>query len=443
VDLSLAEFFTSAISQARGFLLFKGDISGPLKKLSLSGEGQIENGLLRLTSLETPVEKINGPFDIKNWLIRLKSIDGDLAGGRTTIDGTVDLFLDRFPKLDVSVGLNGNKLKIFPFQMVKVRGKVNAHGESMPYDVDGKILIDSALNREKIANNRSQSARSALYTPEVSRVGLSELSLFKLNISATALGNVIVQNELLDVEARGDLQIVGTIDNPRPLGKAQAIQGKLLFKDRMFQIQSGAVDFDSTIQINPRFDLSAVTELNNRKIQMFASGRLDKMKIEFSSNPPMSENEILSFLALGTTSEDTQRVGAMNQAAYQQSEAASLVLHSLDFNREVQNKTGLQIGVDQSVDPNAGINAFSRATDTTTNAASPKIVIKRSLGKRVDISAGSTVGVGQNTQREVNAELKVTNGLSVIGVWDSFEGADTASQNRSYGVDVKLQKRFK
>jgi hypothetical protein len=54
------------------------------------------------------------------------------------------------------------------------------------------------------------------------------------------------------------------------------------------------------------------------------------------------------------------------------------------------------------------------------------------------------VGIGTNNQREVNAELHLTPGFSLLGVWDNFETLDTESRNRnSYGLDIKLQKRFK
>jgi len=44
----------------------------------------------------------------------------------------------------------------------------------------------------------------------------------------------------------------------------------------------------------------------------------------------------------------------------------------------------------------------------------------------------------------VNAEVSVLNGLSVIGVWDSIEGATAEDPKRnSFGVDLKVQKRFK
>jgi translocation and assembly module TamB len=136
----------------------------------------------------------------------------------------------------------------------------------------------------------------------------------------------------MDLEAKGELKIVGNIDNPKPLGTASVVQGKILFKDRTFQVTNGVMEFDNPAVINPRYEVLAVTEVANRRIQLFSTGRLDDQRFEFSSNPPMAEPEILNLLALGVTGDDTRRFRSNDRSSYEQGEAASLVLHSLDFN---------------------------------------------------------------------------------------------------------------
>src|SRR6185437_9235907 len=99
--------------------------------------------------------------------------------------------------------------------------------------------------------------------------------------------------------------------------------------------------FDNPNVINPQFNLTATTDVSNTKIQIYASGRPSKPKVDLTSNPTMAESEILSLLALGNAQTDaSKRIGniASDRSAVQQGEAASLLLQSLDFNREVQEK---------------------------------------------------------------------------------------------------------
>jgi hypothetical protein len=445
MDLSVAEFVTSAIEKSDGVAELDLRIAGTAKAPIITGEGQVKRGSIRIRGLDTPIEDINGDFDLADGTLSLDGFDSDLASGRATLDGTLDFFLTKWPTMDLEIGLNGNKLKVFPFQVAKVRGKLEVQGKERPYQISGRVLVENAITREKIANARGPGLRAVQYMPQASTLASGTIPLFQLDIGVSAPGNVIVQNELMDLEAKGDLRIVGTLDNPRPLGTASAVQGKILFKDRVFTIQSGTMEFDNPTVINPRYEVLASTEVMNRRIQLFAAGRLDSRnpRIEFTSNPPMAESEILNLLALGVVGEDNRKFRSNDRSAYEQSEAASLVLHSLDFNREVESKTGFQIGIDEAVDERTGTSVFSRST-TTENAAAPKIVIRRQLGNRVGVSAASTVGVGSSIQREVNTEVRVTNGLSVIGVWDTIEGATAQEPKQSsFGVDLKLQKRFK
>ena len=441
LDISILEFLTSALSQASGLASLSFKLSGELKAPLLDGSATLSGGTVRIPALETPFENVMGTLQIEQSVITVKSLEADLASGRVFTAGSIELFTNKYPKIFLSGTLAGNRLKVFPFQIAKVRGKINVKGDSLPYLVSGNVLVDSAISREKIFMNQEQGLKMAQYTPPRTNTRESDYPLFKLNIEVNAPGNILVQNELFDAELKGNLTLVNTLEAPRLLGHAELIQGKLTFKDRVFQIQSAGAEFDNPTVINPIFNLTATTEVNNKKIQIYASGRLDKYKVDFTSNPVMAESEILSLLAIGITNEDAKKLHAGDLSAYQQGEAASLLLHSMDFNRDVKDKTGLQIDIDEAVNEQAGSSIF-QPTSKSENAAAPKIVIKRQIGQKIDLSVGSTVGVGTNNEKEVNAEVHVTPGFSMIGVWGSLEDPTTQLNNTSYGVDLKVQKRF-
>ncbi len=442
-DVGIAEFFTSVVQRSGGQADLRLSISGSVKAPVFSGRVALDSVALRIPSIDSALENLTGSVVVKQGLLQLQNIQGDLSTGRVSANGEILLHADRAPEINVLAKLNGNRIKVFPFQFVKVRGDLNVAGKSIPYLVSGNLMIDQALSREKIMRQKQGDTLKAVQylpprRPELER---SE-SLFQLGIQTQADRGIIVQNDLFDAELRGKLQILNTIEAPRLFGTIEMVQGKLLFKDRAFQVQSAKVDFDNPAVLNPVFNLSAWTDVNGTKVQLYAAGRVDRWKIDLTSNPVLPESEILSLLALGYTSSDGRRIRAGNRSVMEQGEAASLLLHSLDFNRDVENRTGLQIELDESLNTQSANSVFRRQSLNDTGA-SPKIVIKRRLGKRVDVSYGSTVGVGSNTQRQVNAEVKVTPAFSVIGVWDNYEGVDIKDSRTSYGVDFKLQKRFK
>ncbi len=443
LDASISEFFTASVLQASGAGVLDYRLGGRLGSPTIEGRTQLADVMLRVSGVESPFENVSGTISLRQNRISVDDVEGDLAGGRVSANGAIEVFPDRYPLLQLGGNVQGSRLKVFPFQFVKLRGKATVKGTEPPYAVDGNFLVESALSREKVLNqNQGPTLKAARYTPAggVGREG--DFPKFKLDIEVRGDQGILVQNDLFDAELKAQVRVVNTIEAPRLLGTAEVVQGRMSFKDRTFTIQSAQVQFDNPAVINPAFNMTSTTEVGGTKVQLYASGRMDNYKIDLSSSPVLPESEILSLLALGVTTDEVRKLRSGDRSAYEQGEAASLLLHSLDFNRDVQNKTGFQIQLDEAVTTQPGTSVFRPRTDTE-GTTSPKIVIKRRIGKKVDVSVGSTVGVGTSSQKQVNLEYHVTPGFSINGVWDSQEGLATKEPQTSYGVDLKVQKRFK
>jgi translocation and assembly module TamB len=451
LDNSIVEFLTPTVIQALGTSALDIHIGGRLKEPLISGRAQLGGGSFRISSLDSTFENVSGSLQLKQNEVSIQNLQADLGGGRIGAHGKILINGDRYPEVNIKLLLNGPRIKVYPFQYAKLNGNIGVHGTELPYVVDGDVVVLSALSKEKVLNQKKTGAglKSLQYAPPPTKQGESNsYSKFKLNIAVEAPRDIFIQNDLFrDVQAKGSFTIVNTLETPRILGTAEVIQGQLLFKDHVFQIQSATATFDNPTVINPSFNLSANTEVNGIKIQLFASGRIDsnRMKIELASNPAMQEQEILSLLAVGLTSSDAKKLNSSDLNAVQQGEAASLVLHSLDFNRELEDKTGFQVQLDESVNRYQGVSAF-RPQSQADAAAAPQITIRRKLGDRFSLSAGSTVGAGTNKANQINLDMSVSPDVSVSGVFNNYGtygASETQPVQNSLGVDLKFQKRFK
>lgn len=444
VDLAVSEFLSSSIRKASGIAILDLRVAGTIKDPDVSGTALISGGEVQIDGWESPFEKMTGTLRLQDNKVAIKDLKTSLAGGRVITTGQVELHASQVPTLDIFSVLSGSRVKVYPFQHLLLHGNVRVHGSKLPYNVDGDLIVDSGLSKEKILDRPGALTREfSKYMPLEGTVGATDRPIFNLNIHAKADKGIVVQNDLFDAEMKGDITVLNTIAQPRLLGTAEAIKGKLIFKERDFEIQSAHVHFDNPTVLDPSFDLTASTTVNQVAIQLFASGKPSSFKPDFTSNPPMQPAEILQLIALGFTSEDMQRLKTDDRTVVEQGEAASLLLHSTGFNREVKEKTGFEVGVQESIDAQSQSSAFSPENIGDTSAA-PKIVIKRKLTKNVDLSVGGTVGVGTRSEQEVNTEVRVTPGVSVIGVWNQFSGeSEDQGQDYSYGVDLKFQKKFK
>jgi len=133
----------------------------------------------------------------------------------------------------------------------------------------------------------------------------------------------------------------------------------------------------------------------------------------------------------------------------QRGEAASLVLHSLDFNRDLEEKTGFQVKLDESLNNRQGTSVFTPLSQADT-AAAPQITIRRQLNQRLSLSAGSTVGIGTNKSNQLNMDYLVNKNFSLTSVFTNYGNSGTSdiqsstqTTENSFGLDLKFQKKFK
>jgi autotransporter translocation and assembly factor TamB len=452
LDASIAEFFSSSIGGVSGTAALDLSLGGTLKDPTIFGKAVLNGVSLRVPSVESPFENVTGTMQLRQNILRVQNVEGDLAGGRVSADGTISLHADRYPEVALKGQVSGSKLKVYPFQYVKTHGGVSVTGDKVPYQIEGALVVDSALTHEKVLGQKQGGGSKALqYTPPPTPERGSDYPKFKLDIDAVAERGVLVQNDLFNCELKGHVKIVNTLEAPRVVGTAELLSGQMIFKDRTFQIQSADANFDNPTKIDPAFNMTANTEVNGVKIQLFTSGRLSDYKVEMTSNPVMPEPEILSLLALGMTSSEAKRFSPGDRSVFEQGEAVSTLLHSLDFNRDIESKTGIQIQLDESVNPQIGASAF-RPQSQVDSTTSPRVVLRKPrvieiFRKPVDVSAASTVSSGgtSGTRLEGNAELHLSPGLSAIGVITNQTSgtADTQERSTSYGFDMKWQARFK
>ncbi len=125
---------------------------------------------------------------------------------------------------------------------------------------------------------------------------------------AVGVGNdVRVQGGPVDIGAKGDLTVGGTIGSPTVLGELDSTGGTLSFY-RTFNIQyPTTVSFDGTGVI-PNIDALATTTVDNPQtdVTLHVTGPATQLNIAFDSNPSYSREQIVGILvgaqALGAVS---------------------------------------------------------------------------------------------------------------------------------------------
>ena len=154
-------------------------------------------------------------------------------------------------------------------------------------------------------------------------------------------------------------------------------------------------------------------------------------QIRLSSTPPLSEEDLISLLALGiVSSTQTTQLNAEEQQRHSQYQIGSALYNQSAINKEIQERLGLEIVISSAVDDTRVV---------------PMATVSRKLTKDLTASYSQTIGENHN-----NAKLryKLNQNVTAIGSWDSGEKSQQQTNTPSnesesiLGVDLEYRVEF-
>jgi translocation and assembly module TamB len=159
---------------------------------------------------------------------------------------------------------------------------------------------------------QSLSLKASSFLPPQQAQLLSPSLAIDANIDMT--NGILIKNKILEGEARGSLLVEGSPEQPILSGKLNIQPGsKLIFKDKPFDIQTATVQFQGTKDINPDIYISASARVSDYDISLLVQGLAKNLTITPTSQPPLSQNDIFTLLALGVTNQANQSLSSDTQ----------------------------------------------------------------------------------------------------------------------------------
>lgn len=210
-------------------------------------------------------------------------------------------------------------------------------------NVNARIEIGGTVNYPKIKGEVY--ANSALITlpfapaeePPPPEGGAKPLDL---NLSVTGSQGIWLRNADADIELKIENLNVRMQQNVLFLsGRLETIRGEYRFADRRFDITEGQLTFTNAAVINPELNLSAQTELSDEartRVFLKVGGSALQPKLSFSSEPSMSEQDILTMISVGMKLDGESNGDLTDQVINRGADYLSNMLGGM-----IQKKTGL------------------------------------------------------------------------------------------------------
>lgn len=337
-NLSLLRLLYREIEHSDGNAVVNLTVRDSWDEPEIAGEIRLENGEIKINDIPQKFSALNGALDFNRERIVVDSLAGDVGGGGMKLSGRVQLVRFLPGEFSTRVAFDNVTVRYPPGLVSTLSGELYYDGDASEQNLSGDVLIKRALYDKRV-EWKSMLLETFKGFSQKRKMEIGWIGETQLNIRFHGKDNILIQNNLAKIPIEVDAFIRGTPSQPQLLGRLEARTGVAYFRRNDFKIQHASVDFVDPNRINPVLDIQAETRVREYTIRMAVSGAADRAVVSFVSDPPLSETDVLSMLALGKTSADLKGKGA----EVGMSEAASLATGQYQdiFERRARSLTGL------------------------------------------------------------------------------------------------------
>ena len=319
-DIGKFRNFVPKASEMRGRVNGNFQFSGSTSKPVISGELQLDGGLVKIPQYAT---------ELKNIRLRLsahRSGQIDIDGNIGTPDGNLDAkgALHLAPtRLDLRLaGKNmliadsktmmvsispDFRITIDPASGIAVKGKIHVPKANISIpDTSGGVEISKDV---VIVNEETKKKPLAAVEPPVP---------LNADIEITLGDKVYFKNKDVNIRLKGGMTILERPNRPLAArGVIEVASGVYELYGQELDIKRGKATFTGGSIANPTIDVLALRDIDRKNIKVGAAvtGTVERLQLKLTSTPKMPDSAILSYLLFGRPPDGTMDNEALLQTA--------------------------------------------------------------------------------------------------------------------------------
>ncbi|HEX7668897.1 MAG TPA: translocation/assembly module TamB domain-containing protein, partial [Polyangiaceae bacterium] len=472
-DLAALSRFVPQADRVAGTLAGQLGVNGTWPKLVTRGRFTLTKGELALKGAPVTLTDMDVAVAIDSDEVRIERAKASVGGGTLDVRGSLPLsgltlgagraaITARNVSLPLMDGARGAADADLALAWQPSRADAGSGERTLP-KLTGDVTVRSFRYTRKMTvaadldslTKRGHRTRFESYDPE------NDVIDFDVRIRAPR--PLEIDNDLVEAKlalAEPGLELSGTnqrfgVRGELDIGKG----GRIRLRRNQFEITQGVVRFDDDERIAPRVDVTAVTEYHRYddtlaapgaaapgssgagasgsgasgataggrwRITMHAYGDADTLRVDLTSEPALSQDDIFLLLTLGLTRAELDR-------AQSATAGGSVALEAL----------GTLTGADEVVTETIPvIDEFKlgSAYSSRTGRTEPTVTIGKRLAQR--IRAYVTSGLSESREVRSNLEWRLSPKVSVEGSYDNVNDISSSSLG-NLGADVRFRLEFK
>lgn len=417
VDLRLVEPFLPSLERLLGRAEIAASIGGTVDAPVLAGSAEFADVRFGVKELPLSVRALQARVEFSQNRALVQDVQGFLNEGSLRARG--DLRLDAQGLQHAELGLDLSEVSV-PLRdglPGTFSGALLMAGKPGAYQLGGALELSRLRYTQDLTlESLIRDVRQPRLAPGTGKA----VEWLKLDVGVDLGSDVRLENNLARARLVGKLKLSGTNVAPLLTGTVETDAGaQAFFRNNTYAIGRGQLVLSS---LEPTFDLSARSQVREYLVNVKAFGRLDDPNLSLTSEPALSQVDILSLLTLGFMARERVSSGTATGLAAEALFAASGLDRTVN---QFLNST--EVLKDQQVRISTTYNEF-------TGQAEPSVTWEAGVVSerfRVGITQPVT---GRGTRAQV--EYRFNDRVSAKGQWDN-QIRDVGIGNP--GVDLRFR----
>jgi translocation and assembly module TamB len=448
IDLGVLLGVVPKLERSTGVLSGSLSVRGKLATPDVSGSLQVRGAEFAVHGWPSDLTDVNVVIQVDANDAHITQGTAKFAGGSLNVAGSAPITASGLGAATASIAARNIRLSpaagisaAIDADLEVAQGSQSTGPESLPR-VTGEVDVLSFEYTRPI--NLEASAFGGVVKRTNIDVYDPTLDAFKVDISVKSKSPLRIKNNLAEISLGIDstsVLVTGTDQRFGLRGDLKALPGgRFHLRANDFDVRQGTIRFEDPTRIVPAVDVTAVTEYRRYtetaagagtgtgglwRITLHAYGDVDHLRLDMTSDPPLSQEDIVLLLTIGMTRAEVDQLQAGSLGASAALEALATVS-----------------GADKAVKaafPVIDDFRFGSAYSPQTGRTEPQVIVGKHLTDNVRASVATSVG--EDEELRANIEWRLNQRLGVQAAYDNINDV-SSSVVGNVGIDLRWHLEF-
>ncbi len=356
-----------AVADPEGKLDIRLELVGRPGAPELRGGAQLSAGKVSVPALRQTYAPIRASASLSPDALRIESLELGAGEGFARISGSIGLTAGLPSSADLRLRADSLQLGERRGLSARVDGDLWLHGPLASLALQGSLKL--SRGRLSIADAEERLMREIRVRglpsaePGPARDERSSMlpSVSELDLEVEVQRNSWIRSDGTALDVEGAVRVQRTAQGePSYAGTLHVVRGTYSVQGRDFEIRSGSATFSGGSELDPLLEATGVRRVRGIEILAALRGRASAPEIRLSSTPPLSEDDILSYLAFGKPRDELRGSAGADLGGTATALAGGVAAHELSEElRGLLAVDVLDIRMDgSSGKPNAAIGTY-------------------------------------------------------------------------------------